>query len=291
MKQENIISSKRKLMKKRLRALFRRKIVIVAAIGVLLFIFAAIFAPFLTPYNPNRTSFRESLLGPSAKHLLGTDFGGRDVFTRILYGARVSLVIGVLSVLLAAIIGSLLGLLCAYYGGALDNIVMRVIEGMDAIPQIMISMALLAVFGTGFINLAIILGITTIPADIRMMRASALTIKNSDYMLAARLQGGSPLWQMVKHMFPNSLSPLIVMITQQVGGTIVVESGLSFMGIGISVPTASWGTMLSEGRSYLLTNPVYALSPGLAIALLIICLNLFGDGVRDALDPRLRGDV
>lgn len=290
MHKSNRKADRSKMLKKRLRTLFSRKVAVVGMIGVLIFVLLAIFAPYLTPYNPNQMSLRETSQGPSAKHWLGTDYAGRDVLTRILYGARVSLVIGVLSVLIAAVIGSFLGLLCAYYGGVLDSVIMRIIEGMDAIPQVMISMALLAVFGTGFTNLALILGITTIPSDIRMMRASALSVKNSDYMLAARLQGGSPFWQMVKHMLPNSLSPLIVMITQQVGGTIVVESGLSFMGIGISVPTASWGSMLSEGRNYLLTNPVYALSPGLAIALLIICLNLFGDGVRDALDPRLRGD-
>ena len=245
----------------------------------------------ISPYDPNAISIRERSQGPSAAHLLGTDEYGRDVLSRIIYGGRVSLVVGVLAVIIACVIGTLMGMVAGYFGGWVDDVISRVAEAIRVIPQVVLAIALCAVFGGGIMNLSIILGISNLTVYIRMMRSQVMSIKERDYIMAGKLQGNSSLRLMMKHILPNSISPIIVTMTQQIGGTILAEAGLSFLGLGISVPTASWGSLVSGGRAYLLTNPVYSLAPGIAIALLVICLNTLGDGVRDALDPRLRGEV
>ena len=182
-------------------------------------------------------------------------------------------------------------MVAGYFGGIVDDIITRLTEAVRAIPQVVLAMALTAVFGSGIRNLAVILGISSMAGYIRMMRGQVLSIKESDYVMAAKLQGNSNFQIMFRHILPNSISPIIVMMTQQVGSTILSEAGLSFLGLGISAPTASWGSMVSEGRVFLLQNPVFALTPGICVAVLVICLNMFGDGIRDALDPRLRGEL
>lgn len=273
------------------KVLFSRKVVLVSAIGILFFIVVAALAPVISPFDPNEAFFADSLSEPNATYWLGTDMHGRDVLSRIIYGSRVSLVIGLLAVCIACVAGTFLGLVSGYVGGIVDDVITRISEAIRSIPQVILAMALTAVFGGGILNLAIILGISNVVAYVRMMRGQVLTIKESDYIMAARLQGQSNMGIMLKHILPNSVSPIIVLMTQQVGATILAEAGLSFLGLGISAPTASWGSMVNEGRMYLLQNPVFAIVPGLCVALLVIFLNTFGDGVRDALDPRLRGDV
>lgn len=277
--------------KKTIKTLFSRRIVQFSAVVVGLFIVIAVFAPLIAPYDPNFADFASFLQGPSKAHLLGTDNYGRDVLSRIIYGTRVSLIIGVLAVMIACIIGTFFGMIAGYFGGVIDDIITRIMEAIRAIPQIVLAMALTAVFGSGIRNLAIILGISSMAGYVRMMRGQVLTIKEADYIMAGKLQGNGNFRLMFKHILPNSISPIIVMMTQQVGQTILAEAGLSFLGLGISAPTASWGSMVSEGRLYLLQNPVFALTPGVCVAVLVICLNMFGDGVRDALDPRLRGEI
>lgn len=277
--------------KKTIKTLFSRKIVCFSAVVVGLFIIMAIFAPLLAPFDPNTPDFAAFLQGPSKTHLLGTDNYGRDVVSRIIYGTRVSLIIGVLAVLIACMIGTFLGMVAGFFGGFVDDAISRIMEAIRSIPQIVLAMALTAVFGSGIRNLAIILGVSSMAGYVRMMRGQVLTIKESDYIMAGKLQGNGDFRLMFKHILPNSISPIIVMMTQQVGQTILAEAGLSFLGLGISAPTASWGSMVSEGRLYLLQNPVFALTPGVCVAILVICLNMFGDGVRDALDPRLRGEI
>lgn len=274
-----------------LRTLFSRRAIIISFIVVMLFVLAAVFAPLLTPYDPDVPDFSSFLQGPSKAHWLGTDSFGRDVLGRIIYGTRVSLIIGVLAVAIACAIGTFFGMIAGYFGGIVDDMINRITEAVRAIPQIVLAMALTAVFGSGIRNLAVILGISSMAGYIRMMRGQVLTVKEADYIMAGRLQGNSNFRLMFKHILPNSISPIIVMMTQQVGTTILAEAGLSFLGLGISAPTASWGSMVNEGRGYLLQNPIFALSPGICVAVLVVSLNIFGDGIRDALDPRLRGEI
>jgi len=282
---------RREKRRKFLKALFGRKIVVIGAVGAVLFVLIAIFAPLISPHDPNVANFADSLVKPSSKYILGTDMQGRDILSRIFYGTRVSLIIGVLAVTIACITGTFLGMCAAFFGGWVDIIIMRLCEALRAIPQVVLAMALTAVFGGGIRNLAIILGVSTIPSYIMMMRAQVLSIKQSDYIMAGKLQGNRDLRLMFKHILPNSISPIIVMMTQKIGATILAEAGLSFLGLGISAPTASWGSMVNEGKNYLLQNPVFALAPGACVATLVISLNMFGDGIRDALDPRLRGEI
>jgi len=274
-----------------IKGLFSRKIVAVAAIGLVFIVLVAIFAPVIAPFDPDEAHFADSRIKPNSTYLLGTDEHGRDVLSRIIYGSRVSLIIGVVAVLVACAVGTFLGMLAGYVGGVVDDIITRISETIRAIPQIIFAMALTAAFGSSIVSLSIILGISNTVGYIRMMRAQVLSAKEQDYIMAARLQGNSRLRIMLKHILPNSISPIIVLMTQQVGNTILAEAGLSFLGLGISAPTASWGSMVNGGRMYLMQNPVYALAPGVCVALLVICLNTFGDGVRDALDPRLRGEL
>lgn len=273
------------------RTLFSRKMVSFSGFFILLFIVIAVFAPVVAPYDPDFADFAAYLQGPSGLHFLGTDSYGRDVLSRIIYGTRVSLIIGVLAVVIACAVGTFFGMVAGYFGGLVDDVINRLTEAIRAIPQVVLAMALTAVFGGGIRNLALILGISSMAGYVRMMRGQVLSIRESDYIMAAKLQGNKNFQLMFKHILPNSISPIIVMMTQQVGNTILSEAGLSFLGLGISAPTASWGSMVSEGRMFLLQNPVFALTPGICVAVLVISLNMFGDGIRDALDPRLRGEI
>ena len=282
---------RREKNKRILKVLFSRKLVVVGSVGLLIFIFLAVFAGVLTPHCPNTNNVHSILEGPSRTHWLGTDQFGRDTLTRLLFGARVSLIIGVLAVAIACVAGVFLGLVSAYFGGVVDHIIMRVTEAFMAIPTIMISLALIAIIGNTITDMALILGIATVPAYTRMIRAMALSVRSSDYVKASQIQGGGSLYIMIRHILPNSMSPVIIMMMQNVGMTILMESGLSFLGIGITIPVASWGSMVNTGRAFLIINPIMALAPGLCVALLVICLNALGDGIRDAMDPRLRGEV
>ena len=256
-----IRANKAKKRRQFIKALFSRKIVLVSACIVMLIILVAVFAYQIMPFDPNKPAVRERNQGPSAAHMLGTDEYGRDVLSRIIIGSRVSLVVGVLAVIIACIIGTTLGMLAGYFGGFIDDLISRVAEAIRVIPQVVLAIALCAVFGGGIVNMSLILGISNMTVYIRMMRSQVMSIKERDYIMAGRLQGNSNLRLMLHHILPNSVSPIIVTMTQQIGGT------------------------------YLLTNPVYSLAPGICIALLVICLNSVGDGVRDALDPRLRGEL
>lgn len=273
------------------RRLFSRKIVLVGFVGTLFFVLVAVFAPLIATHDPSAIGApSEKLAGISADHLLGCDALARDLFSRIVYGARVSLITGVVATLVAAAIGTFLGMVAAYFGGAIDKILLGACETLNSIPAVALSMTLIAMFGNGVLNMALILCVGIIPGVLRMMRASALSIMNQDYILHARLTGENKFKIMYKHILPNSISPIIVMSTQTVGATILMESGLSFLGVGIKIPTPSWGSIINEARPYLITNPLYVLAPCICLAILIICLNLLGDGVRDALDPSLRGE-
>ncbi len=270
---------------------FKRRIVILGVILVLFFLFAAVFAPFLTKYDPYKADYSALLQQPSMDHLLGTDNLGRDVLTRLLYGARTSLLIGVAAVIIAAVIGVLLGVVSGYFGGIIDVVIMRFIDAMMTLPAILIAMALSIFLGKSLISLMFILGLSTVPAYTRLMHAQVLKIKNSDFISAEHILGASDHLIIVKHLIPNCISPLIVLITQNIGFTILAEASLSFLGLGIIPPTASWGAMINDGYHKLLSNPAFGLSPGICIVLLVLGLNIMGDGLRDVFDPRLRGSI
>lgn len=276
-------------LKRFFRAMFSRKIVVIGAIGTGLFVLIAIFAPLIAPYNPDEVDILNKFAPMSAAHWLGTDLYGRDLFSRLVYGTRVSILTGVIATLMAAVIGGFLGMVAAYYGKTVDRVLVAGCNTFMAIPGTALAMALISLLGGGMLNMAVILCITTIPGMFRMMRASSMSVMSNDYILAAKLSGESKLKIMVKHVLPNSISPMIVSATQSVGTSIMMESGLSFLGIGIKIPTASWGSIINEARPYLMTVPLYVLAPCICLALLIISLNLLGDGIRDALDPSLRG--
>ena len=269
--------------------MFSRRIVILGVVGTGFFLLVAIFAPLIAPYDPNEVDILNKFSGMSADHWLGTDAYGRDLFSRIVFGTRVSILTGVIATLMAAVIGCLLGMIASFYGGVVDKLMIAGCDTFMAIPGTALSMALLSLMGGGMLNMAVILCITAIPGMLRMMRASSLSVMSSDYILVAKLSGENKLKIMVKHVLPNSISPIIVMTSQSVGTSIMMESGLSFLGIGIKIPTASWGSIINEARPYLMTAPLYVLAPCICLALLIISLNLLGDGIRDAMDPSLRG--
>ena len=271
-----------------LTVLFGRKIVLVAAVVVGFFLLCAVASPLIAPYDPNAIDLTSMLEGPSAEHIFGTDQHGRDLFSRIVYGSRMAFLVGVLAVLVATVIGVFIGLVAGYFGGAVDSVLMRIIEAEMSIPGIMLALALVATFGNSTGMLIFILGFSAIPPYARMMRAQVLSVRELDYVASSRIIGNSDLKTMLRHVFPNCLSPIIVLMSQSIGATILSEASLSYLGAGIMPPTASWGKMVSEGYQYLTTSPLFALLPGVAVILLVLSFNILGDGLRDALDPRLK---
>ena len=274
-----------------LTVLFGRKIVLVAAVVVGFFLLCAVASPLIAPYDPNAIDLTSMLEGPSAEHIFGTDQHGRDLFSRIVYGSRMAFLVGVLAVLVATVIGVFIGLVAGYFGGAVDSVLMRIIEAEMSIPGIMLALALVATFGNSTGMLIFILGFSAIPPYARMMRAQVLSVRELDYVASSRIIGNSGLKTMLRHVFPNCLSPIIVLMSQSIGATILSEASLSYLGAGIMPPTASWGKMVSEGYQYLTTSPLFALLPGVAVILLVLSFNILGDGLRDALDPRMRGNL
>jgi peptide/nickel transport system permease protein len=274
-----------------LRVFLGRKVVIFGAVIILILIITAIFAPLFAPYDPYKQNLSEALQSPSRAHLLGTDPLGRDELSRIVYGTRISLLVGIISVGTAATIGMMLGLIAGYFGGFINTLIMRFIDALMAIPPIMLALAIAAALGGGLWNVMISLGISLIPTQARLMRGQVLTVKQADYITAGEVIGAGNLRIMLVHIFPNCLPPLIVLITLNLGVAILAEAALSFLGIGIRPPGAAWGSMVNDGYRYLLSNPILSFAPGFAIMLVVLAFNIVGDGLRDALDPRLRGTL
>ena len=266
-----------------------RGVVIFALVVLILLVVAAIFAPWLAPSDPYEIHLDKALLQPSSQYLLGTDYLGRDNLTRVIFGARTSLIVGFAALLIASSIGTALGLLAGYYHGITNTLIMRFIDTLMTFPMIILALLLATLLGGGMVNVIIALGIAMMPGYARMMCGQALSNKENDYILAARSLGGSNVRVMFRHVLPNCLPPLMIMGTMQIGATILAEAGLSFLGIGIESPTAAWGSMVNQGRNYLMQNPIISVAPGIAIMLTVFSFNMLGDGLRDALDPRLRG--
>jgi ABC-type dipeptide/oligopeptide/nickel transport system permease subunit len=271
------------------RVFFQRKIVLFGLVVLLLLFFTAAFAPWIAPYDPYRGNMADSLQHPSKKYWLGTDIQGRDVLSRLIFGARTTVMVGFLTVLMAASAGMIMGLTAGYFGGMTGTVIMRFVDSLMAFPMLLLALVLAAVLGSGIHNVIIALGVATTPGYARVMYGLTLSLRENDYVTASRAMGATDRQIMLRHILPNSLPPVIVLVTLQLGNIILAEAGLSFLGIGIKPPGAAWGAMVFDGYRYLLTHPVLSFAPGLAIMLVVFAFNMVGDGLRDALDPRLRG--
>ena len=254
----------------------------------ILMVLTAVCAPWLAPFDPLEQNYLEAMQTPSAKHWLGTDSFGRDILSRIIYGARIALIVGVLAVLLSMVVGVTLGLISGYYGGVIDTIIMRIMDGLFAFPILILAIALMAILGLGVRNVIIAVAVGYIAPFARVTRGDVLAVKEETYIEAARLTGVGHLAIIFRHILPNVLAPIIVQAALRVSAAIITEAGLSFLGLGPPPPTPVWGSMISEGREFLVISPHISTFPGLALMLTVIGLNLFGDGLRDALDPRLK---
>jgi peptide/nickel transport system permease protein len=262
----------------------------VGALIFLLIVLAAIFAPLLAPYDPLEQDFIAQLEGPSALHWLGTDYFGRDILSRLLYGARLSLIIGIVSILLAMVIGSFIGLLAGYFGGKFDVVVMQAMDILLAFPSLILGLILVAMLGPTVTNLIIAIAVTAIPPFARIARAPTISLRDREFVQAGRALGFSDRRIMFRHLLPNILPDILVMTSLWMATAVRVEASLAFIGLGVRPPTPTWGGMVREGFENILDNYALALFPSLAVLLLVFSLNLVGDGLRDAIDPKLKDE-
>lgn len=258
---------------------------------LLIFSFTALFADWLAPYDPYQQDLNHILLQPSKDHLLGTDAIGRDTLSRLIYGSRTAMIVGFSSMAISASIGITLGIIAGYFGGIINMVIMRLTDVFLPFPMIVLALLIAALLGGGIHNVILALGIATVPVYTRVTCGMALTIKENDYILAEQAMGSGSVRIMVRHILPNAFPPILVVITLQLGFLILAEASLSFLGIGIKPPGAAWGAMVNEGYRYLMKLPILSFAPGAAIMLVVFAFNMVGDGLRDALDPRLRGTL
>lgn len=268
--------------------LSKNKVAMVCLCYIILMILAAVFADVITPYDFDKQDLSSALQFPSMAHPMGTDNYGRDMLTRIIYGARTSLLVSAIACAFSVTIALILGSLVGFYGGRFDNIVMRILDVFNAIPGLLLAISISTALGSGIVNTAIAISIGGIPALTRQLRASVLLARDQEYIEAARAFGASDAKIILKHIIPNTLAPLIVQITMRLGDSILVISSLSFIGLGVQPPTPEWGNMLALSRTYIKDCWTMLFFPGLMIGLSMLAFNLLGDGLRDAMDPRLR---
>lgn len=266
----------------------RNHLAMVGLVIIVVMIILALLAPYISPYPYEAADFKNRYATPSTEHWFGTDELGRDIFSRLLYGSRYSLRIGLISVAISAIGGIFFGALAGYFGGAVDNIIMRLLDVLQAMPGIVLAIAISAALGPGLTNSVIALSISSIPGYARMTRASILNVRKMEYLEAATSINCSNARIIWKHVLPNALSPLIVQATMGIAGAIMGAAMLSFIGLGVQPPTPEWGAMLSAGRNYLRDYPHLCIFPGIMIMMAVLSLNMLGDGLRDALDPKLK---
>ncbi|HCX96872.1 MAG TPA: glutathione ABC transporter permease [Spirochaetaceae bacterium] len=266
----------------------KQKSAMVAGIFIFFLILAAIFAPFIAPYDPYAIDYGNAMMPPSPQHWAGTDIYGRDILSRIIYGARISLTVGISSVTIGAIVGVSLGLISGFFGGFLDEIIMRSADVLFAFPGILLAIAVVAILGPGLVNVVAAVAIFSIPTFARIVRSNTLSLKESLYVRAARSMGASSKRIMFVHIMPGTLSGAIVYFTMRIGTSILTASSLSFLGLGAQPPTPEWGAMLAESRDYIGVADHLTIFPGIAIFLTVLAFNIFGDGLRAAFDPKLR---
>jgi peptide/nickel transport system permease protein len=271
------------------RVFLGRGVVVFGLVVIVIFIVVAIFAPLIAPYPPNKANLTNILAQPGQAHWLGTDQMGRDTLSRVIIGTRTSLMICLSVILISCAIGMALGVLAGYFGGWTYNIIMRLVDTFMSFPMILLALVIAALMGNGMRNVIIALSVAMVPVFARLMCGQVLSVKENDYVVAGYSIGARNMRIILHHIIPNCLSPLIVLTTMMMGSVILAEAGLSFLGVGINPPTAAWGSMVNDARIYILTNPVLAIAPGFVLMLVVFAFNMVGDGLRDALDPRLRG--
>jgi peptide/nickel transport system permease protein len=271
------------------RILFQRKLVMFGVGVLVILVIVAIFAPLIATHDPYKQDLAQSLQPVSGHHILGTDSLGRDTFSRLVYGARTALIIGFGTVAVASIAGVILGLLAGYLGGATNTVIMRIMDALMGFPMLILALLFAAVLGGGIQNVIIALAIATLPAYTRLMCGETLSVKENEYIMAQRAMGGKSLRTMARHILPNAFQPTLVLITAMLGNVILAEAALSFLGIGIKPPGVAWGSMAADGYRYLGNHAMLSFAPALAIMVVVFAFNMVGDGLRDALDPKLRG--
>lgn len=285
---ENIIADKSSKTKEFIKKFMKRKTAVAAFAVMVFLLIIAIIGPSLAPYDPAAYDYDNMLAGPSAKHLFGTDQFGRDIFSRILAGAPLTLGVSLSSVIVGAALGTVLGLLAGYYGGWIEMLVMRGADVLFSFPDILLAIAIVAILGPGIVNVFIAVAVFTVPSFARIMRSATLSVKNALYVEVARSLGCKDGRILFKHIFPGTIQSLIVNFTMRIGSAIMAASSLSFLGFGANVTDPEWGAMLSQSRSYLSTAPHMVYFPGLVIFVTVLAFNLFGDGLRDTLDPKIK---
>lgn len=267
----------------------RSGLVLVGFAICLLVVLIAIIAPFIAPYDPLAQDFTARALGPNGDHWFGTDEFGRDILSRVLYGSRVTVVTSTIVVLLATVVGTSLGLVSGYFGGRVDNIIMRVMDVLLAFPGILLAIGVMAILGPGLVNVMIALGIAYTPSFARLVRGSVLSVRHLEYIEASRALGVPTVRVLARHVLPNVMAPILIQVSIAFVYAIRAEASLSYLGLGTPPPNPSWGNLLQETQRFMIREPILPFFPGLAIAITILGLNLLGDGLRDVLDPRLRG--
>ncbi|MFD2639027.1 ABC transporter permease [Piscibacillus salipiscarius] len=275
-------------MKEFLQKLTDDKVGLVGLIGIVLVVILALLAPLIAPYKPDQMFTNHTLEGPSSQFLFGTDEFGRDIFSRIIYGAQVSLQVGLIAVGIGAIGGLIFGLISGYFQGKADQIIMRIMDVFFAFPDILLALTIIAVLGPNLTNTMIAIGIVFMPVFTRLVRSAVMTVKENEYITNAQAIGVKPSLIIIRHITPNIMAPFIVQITLALSGAILTEAALSFLGLGVQPPDPSWGVMLNDARTYMEFAPWTILFPAGAIVITIFCFNLLGDSLRDLLDPKLR---
>lgn len=277
-----------KLWRERFNILWSNSLAKTGLVVISIYLLVAFLGPYFVPFDPYRMDLPNTLQAPSLTHLFGTDELGRDIFSRLVIGAGISLSVGVTTVMISFVFGTLLGAIAGYFGGMTDAIIMRIIDIKLAFPEILLAIVVVTILGPGLENVVIAVGIQSIPQFARMIRSKVLSVKESDYVLAARGLGAGHLRILFKHILPNCMAPMIVLVSLRIGTAIITASGLSFLGLGAQPPTPEWGAMLATGRNYLRAAPWVSTIPGLAIMAVVFGFNVLGDGLRDAMDPRMK---
>lgn len=266
----------------------KNKVAMVCLFVVIFLILIAIFAPYITPYDPDKQVLTDKLMPPCSKYWFGTDDLGRDIFSRVIYGCRISLSVGIISQVIATVIGYTMGVCAGYFGGKVDAVISFLIQVFSSFPFLLFAIAVMFVLGTGLVNLYIALGLLAWASTARLIRGDVMRLKKMEYIEACKVSGGSSFRIIMKHLLPNCLSTLIVTVTLGIPSAIMTEASLSFLGLGVRPPMASWGAMIASSQPYIRSATYFSVIPGLAIIITVLAFNMLGDGLRDALDPKLR---